>query len=84
MDPARVVIAGGGVGGLAVALAALALDADRVLARIALVALSLGLLLFSGSVAMNVLVHWPTTLAPLGGMLLISGWIAYAADRLRR
>ena len=66
-----------------VALAALARDAERMLARIALIALLLGLLLFSGSVAMNVLLQWPTTLAPLGGMLLIAGWIAYAVDRLR-
>jgi uncharacterized membrane protein YgdD (TMEM256/DUF423 family) len=45
--------------------------------------LLLGLLLFSGSVATNILLQWPTTLAPLGGMLLVAGWIAYAIDRLR-
>ena len=66
-----------------VALAALARDAERMLARIALAALLLGLLLFSASVAMSVLLQWPSTLAPLGGMLLIAGWIAYAVDRLR-
>ena len=66
-----------------VALAALARDAERLLARIALTSLLLGLLLFSMSVAMGVLLQWPTTLAPLGGMLLIAGWIAYAVDRLR-
>src|SRR4249919_1525897 len=47
-----------------VALAALARDNDRLLPRLALAALLLGLLLFSGSVAMNVLMQWPTTLAP--------------------
>lgn len=66
-----------------VALVALARGNDRLLSRLALAALLLGLLLFSGSVAMNVLLQWPTTLAPLGGMLLIAGWIAYAIDRLR-
>ena len=67
-----------------VALAALARGNDRMLARLALAALLLGLLLFSGSVAMNVLLQWPTTLAPLGGMLLVAGWIAYAIASLRR
>ena len=67
-----------------VALAALARDAGRRLARIALGALLLGVLLFSGSLAMNVLLQWSTTLAPLGGILLIAGWIAYAIDCLRR
>jgi uncharacterized membrane protein YgdD (TMEM256/DUF423 family) len=66
-----------------VALAALASDAERTLTRIALTALLLGLLTFSGSVAMSALLQWPATLAPLGGMLLIAGWIVYAIDRLR-
>jgi uncharacterized membrane protein YgdD (TMEM256/DUF423 family) len=66
-----------------VALAALARDAERMPARIALMALLLGLLLFSGSVAMNVLLQWPTTFAPFGGMLLVAGWVTYAIDRLR-
>ena len=67
-----------------VALAALAACARRTLARVALTMLLLGLLLFSGSVAANVLLQWPTTFAPLGGMLMIAGWVAYAVDRLRR
>ena len=66
-----------------VALAALAHGGHRLVSRLALAALLLGLLLFSGSVAMNILLQWPTTLAPLGGMLLIAGWVAYAIDRLR-
>jgi uncharacterized membrane protein YgdD (TMEM256/DUF423 family) len=67
-----------------VALAALAARARRTLARVALTMLLLGLLLFSGSVTANVLLQWPTTFAPLGGMLMIAGWVAYAVDRLRR
>lgn len=70
--------------GHGVALAALARDADRALARSALGALALGVLLFSGSLLMQVWLQWPTPLAPFGGMLLIAGWSAYAIDRLRR
>ena len=66
------------------ARSALARDNDRLLSRLALAALLLGLLLFSGSVAMNVLRQGPTTFAPFGGMLLIAGWVAFAVDRLRR
>ena len=66
-----------------VALAGLARGSERLLSRLALAALLLGLLLFSGSVAMKVLLQWPATLAPPGGMLLIAGWVAYAIDRLR-
>ena len=40
-------------------------------------------LLFCGSLVLNVLAQWPTTLAPLGGTLLIGGWLLYAADSLR-
>ena len=65
-------------------LAALASGMGGRLARIALMALGIGVLLFSGSLAMHALAQWPTTLAPTGGMLLIAGWILYAVDRLRR
>lgn len=54
------------------------------LCRLALSALYLGVLLFSGSIVFNVLAQWPTTLAPLGGMLLIGGWLALAIDFARR
>ncbi|HVR82063.1 MAG TPA: DUF423 domain-containing protein [Luteimonas sp.] len=70
--------------GHGVALAALARETRRTLARVAFAALSLGVFLFSGSLVLNVLAQWPTTLAPLGGMLLIAGWVMYAIDRLRR
>lgn len=70
--------------GHGIALAALAPTTASRLGRIALLALSIGVLLFSGSVAVSVLAQWPTTLAPLGGMLLIGGWLAFAFDLLRR
>ena len=66
-------------------LAAAKLSTDRrlTLCRLALCALYLGVLLFSGSIVFNVLAQWPTTLAPLGGMLLIGGWLALAIDFAR-
>lgn len=70
--------------GHGVALAALAPVASRGLARFGLALLCLGVLLFSGSLAFKVIAQWPTTLAPLGGMLLIAGWALYAADAMRR
>ena len=70
--------------GHGLALAALAPAATRRLGRLALSLLYLGALLFAGSLVFNVLAQWPTTLAPLGGMLLIAGWLIYAADSLRQ
>lgn len=70
--------------GHGVALAALAPQPQRLLGRFALTLLYLGVLLFSGSLVFNVLAQWPTTLAPLGGSLLIAGWLLYAVDAMRR
>lgn len=70
--------------GHGVALVALAPVARRGLARAALLGLCVGVLLFSGSLAGSVLAHWPTTLAPFGGMLMIAGWLVLAIDLLRR
>lgn len=70
--------------GHGVALIALAPGTSRALRKFALLALYLGALLFSGSLVFNVLAQWPTTLAPLGGMLLIGGWLALAIDLARR
>lgn len=70
--------------GHGVALAALAPQSQRLFARFALALLYLGVLLFSGSLVFNVLAQWPTTLAPLGGSLLIAGWLLYAVDAVRR
>jgi uncharacterized membrane protein YgdD (TMEM256/DUF423 family) len=46
--------------------------------------LALGVLLFSGSLLAAVFLSAPTLLAPTGGMLLMLGWLAIAADVLRR
>jgi uncharacterized membrane protein YgdD (TMEM256/DUF423 family) len=70
--------------GHGIALAALAPAASHRTARVALLALSAGALLFCGSLVAHVLAHWPTSLAPLGGLLLIGGWLLWAADALRR
>ena len=67
-----------------VALAALAGHTVRVTKSIALGALLLGTLLFSGSLAGAVFRDLSTALAPLGGMLLIGGWLTLAVHSLRR
>jgi uncharacterized membrane protein YgdD (TMEM256/DUF423 family) len=51
---------------------------------IALFALLMGTLLFSGSLAGAYAFGWPTALAPLGGSTMIAAWLLYAADALRR
>jgi uncharacterized membrane protein YgdD (TMEM256/DUF423 family) len=70
--------------GNGLALAALAPSTTRTLGHVALLALLLGLLLFSGSLTGSVLARWPTTLAPMGGLLMIGGWLALAVDFVRR
>ncbi|HMB43487.1 MAG TPA: DUF423 domain-containing protein [Luteimonas sp.] len=70
--------------GNGLALAALAPSTMRNLGQLALLALLLGLLLFSGSLTGSVLARWPTTLAPMGGLLMIAGWLALALDFIRR
>ena len=70
--------------GHGIAIATLAPATTRRLGCIALLALCIGVLLFSGSLALSVLLQWPTTLAPLGGVLLVGGWVAFAVDLLRR
>jgi uncharacterized membrane protein YgdD (TMEM256/DUF423 family) len=70
--------------GNGLALAALAPSAMRVLGQLALLALLLGVLLFSGSLTGSVLARWPTTLAPMGGLLMIGGWLALALDFILR
>lgn len=69
--------------GHGLALAVLAPAAGK-FGRFALSLLYFGVLLFSGSLVFNVLAQWPTTLAPFGGILLIIGWLLYAAETLRR
>ena len=70
--------------GHGIALAALATRTPRRLGRAALVALLLGTLLFSGSVVAGRLLGWPTAVAPLGGLLMIAAWLAWAVDVGRR
>lgn len=80
---ARLLLAAVFAFGHGLALAGLAPTTTRRLGRFALLLLYLGVLLFSGSLVFNVLAHWPTTLAPFGGTLLIAGWLLYAVDLLR-
>ena len=54
------------------------------LGRGALYVLLVGTLLFSGSLVGNVLMQWPTTLAPAGGMTLMGGWLLLSLSALRR
>lgn len=52
-------------------------------ARAARVAFVAGIALFSGSLALAAFFETSTRLAPIGGSLLILGWIALALDHLR-
>ena len=65
------------------ALAALAPLAQRRRALLAMVAMLVGVLLFSGSLAGAALLGLPTTLAPFGGMLMIGAWFLHGWDRWR-
>ena len=69
--------------GHGLALAALAPLAQRRSGLVALLAILLGVLLFSGSVAGAALWGLPTTLAPFGGMLMIGGWLLHGRERWR-
>jgi uncharacterized membrane protein YgdD (TMEM256/DUF423 family) len=70
--------------GHGLALLLLAPAASTRLRAAGLSALALGLVLFSGSLLAAVFLSAPTALAPAGGMLLMLGWVAVAADALRR
>lgn len=70
--------------GHGVAIAALAPWSRRRLARLALLTLLAGVLLFSGSLVLNVFAQGSTALAPFGGGLLIGGWLLWAVDAVRR
>ena len=67
-----------------IALAALAPHATRLLARMALAAMLLGVLMFSGTLAAAHFLGTPTVLAPYGGSLMIVAWLVFAVDALRR
>lgn len=70
--------------GHGVVLVGLGASSVNQLGRGALYVLLLGTLLFSGSLIGNVLMQWPTTLAPAGGMTLMGGWVLLALSALRR
>ena len=70
--------------GHGVALVALAPQADAWPKRSALLSIYAGTVLFAGSIVLSVLAQWPTTFAPLGGLLLIGGWLLMAFDAMRR
>jgi uncharacterized membrane protein YgdD (TMEM256/DUF423 family) len=67
-----------------VALAALPRHAARRTGLAALLMLALGTLLFSGTLVAAHALGTPTRLAPIGGMLLILGWLVFAIDAIRR
>jgi uncharacterized membrane protein YgdD (TMEM256/DUF423 family) len=67
-----------------VALAALARQTPHRLGMAALWMLLIGVFLFSGSLFAAHMFATPTRLAPIGGSLLILGWLLYAADAFRR
>lgn len=66
------------------ALAALPRQTRRGLGLSALLLLLLGTLLFSGTLVAAHLFDLPTRMAPFGGVMMIVGWLLYAADALRR
>jgi uncharacterized membrane protein YgdD (TMEM256/DUF423 family) len=70
--------------GHGLALLLLAPAAPAPLRTAGLSGLALGVLLFSGSLLAAVFLSAPTALAPTGGLLLMLGWLAIAADALRR
>lgn len=56
---------------------------DTSLARAARIALLSGVALFSGSLASAALLGTSTAAAPLGGILLLTGWLLAAIDYFR-
>ncbi|GAB3388608.1 hypothetical protein GCM10027432_25100 [Lysobacter fragariae] len=67
-----------------IALCALAPQASRRLAIVALGGLLLGTLLFSGGIVFRHFAGFSLGLTPSGGGLMILSWLVYAADALRR
>ena len=68
--------------GHGLALLALAPRAHSRMQLVALIGLVLGVLLFSGSLALAALFGTSTLLAPFGGSLLILAWLLYAVATL--
>jgi len=70
--------------GHGVALAALAHVPGNRRTLIGMLAIAAGVVLFAGSLVGRVVLHWPATFAPFGGMLLIGGWLVFAIGQWRR
>lgn len=70
--------------GHGVALAALTAGTTRRMGRLALSLLLLGTLLFSGSLVAAVFAGVPTALAPVGGVVMMLGWLSWSLDAARR
>jgi uncharacterized membrane protein YgdD (TMEM256/DUF423 family) len=70
--------------GHGVALAALAHVPGNRWTLVGILAIAAGVVLFAGSLIARVMLHWPATLAPVGGMLLIGGWLLFAIGQWRR
>lgn len=70
--------------GHGVALSALGPMAVRRLAFAGLACITLGVLLFSGSLALGALAGLPTRAAPYGGTLMMLGWVLHALGQWRR
>lgn len=66
------------------AVAALSMQAVIPNDRHALIVMLCGTVLFSGSVIAGALAGWPTTLAPMGGSLLMLAWLWVAINRFWR
>lgn len=67
-----------------IAVAALAPLAIKRLARISLLLMLVGVLVFSGSVVLGYLLGTSTALAPAGGISLIVAWLLNAWQRMPR
>lgn len=78
LHTAALFLFGNGVG-----LAAIATGTTRLVGKLALFALVLGTLFFSGSLALNAVNGTGTALAPVGGSLMIAGWVLWAIDAVR-
>jgi uncharacterized membrane protein YgdD (TMEM256/DUF423 family) len=81
-DGRRLAIAAAFAFGHGLALLVLA-SRPSLLARAASLSIGLGVVLFSGSLGLAVLLGAPTSLAPFGGGLLMLGWGILAVDFIR-
>ncbi|MEZ5454632.1 MAG: DUF423 domain-containing protein [Lysobacteraceae bacterium] len=67
-----------------IALFLMAQTASGLLRRAGMLLLVVGVALFAGSLVGAAVWQWPTRLAPIGGSLLILGWLVQAVSVLRR